>query len=108
MRRIAISFLLLILVAGARAQFDTATVLGTVTDPSGAVVARCNVVLRNTATAVELTAATDDRGEYRFVDVSVGPYELKLTAQGFHGAAAKFDLTVGARQRVDVQMKMPR
>ncbi len=106
MRRIAISFLLLILVAGARAQFDTATVLGTVTDPSGAVVARCNVVLRNTATAVELTAATDDRGEYRFVDVSVGPYELKLTAQGFQGAAAKFDLTVGARQRVDVQMKM--
>jgi outer membrane receptor protein involved in Fe transport len=106
MRRFAICILLVVLAASARAQFDTATVLGTVTDPSGAVVARCNVVLHNTATAEELTAATDDRGEYRFVDVSIGTYELKVTAQGFQAAAAKFELTVGARQRVDVQLKV--
>ncbi len=106
MRRIAICFLLLVLVASARAQFDTATVLGTVTDPSGAVVAHCNVVLHNTATAAEQTAASDDRGEFRFVDVSIGPYELRVTAQGFQSAAAKFDLTVGAQQRVDVPLKV--
>ena len=89
MRRFAIYFLLLVLAASARAQFDTATVLGTVTDPSGAVVARGNVVLRNTATAVEQTAVTDDRGEFRFVDVSIGSYELKVTAQGFQGGCGK-------------------
>ncbi|MGB8846026.1 MAG: carboxypeptidase regulatory-like domain-containing protein, partial [Terracidiphilus sp.] len=106
MRRIAISFLLLVLVASARAQFDTATVLGTVTDPSGAVVAHGNVALRNTATAVEQTAVTNDRGEFRFVDVSIGVYELNVKAQGFQPAAAKFDLNVGAQQRVDVQLKV--
>ena len=106
MRRFILCLFLAVLAASARAQFDTATVLGTVTDPSGAVVARGNVVLHNMATAVEQTAVTDDRGEYRFVDVSIGSYELKVTAQGFQGAAATFELTVGARQRVDVQLKV--
>ena len=106
MRRFAICVLFVILAASLKAQFDTATVLGTVTDPSGAVVPRCQVALRDTATAVVLTAATDDRGEFRFIDVSVGPYELKVTAQGFQLAEAKFDLQVGARQRVDVQLKV--
>ena len=106
MRRFAICVLFGLLATGAKAQFDTATVLGTVTDPSGAVVPRCQVVLRNAATAVALTAATDDRGEFRFIDVSVGPYELKVSAKGFQPAAATFDLTVGAHQRVDVQLKV--
>jgi hypothetical protein len=106
MRRFAIMFVSLVLAASARAQFDAGTVLGTVTDPSGAVVAHGNVVLRNTATAVEQSAVTDDRGEYRFVDISIGSYELKVTAQGFDAAEAKFDLTVGARQRVDVRLKV--
>jgi len=106
MRRFGICILLVVLAASARAQFDTATLLGTVTDPSGAVVAHGNVVLHNAATAVEFTAATDDRGEYRFVDISIGTYELKVTAQGFQPAAARFDLTVGAHQRVDVQLKL--
>lgn len=106
MRRFAISFLLVVLAASARAQFDTATVLGTVTDPSGAVVAHSSVVLRNTATAVEQTAVTDDRGEYRFVDIPIGVYELRVTTRGFQTAEARFELTVGAHQRVDVQLKV--
>jgi hypothetical protein len=106
MRRFAIYILLLIPAVSAKAQFDTATVLGTVTDPSGAVVAHSNVVLHNTATAVEQTAVTDDRGEFRFVDISIGSYELKVTAKSFQPATAKFELTVGARQRVDVGLKV--
>jgi hypothetical protein len=104
MRRIAVFALLVVLAASARAQFDTATVLGTVTDPSGAVVPNCQVTLHNTATAALATATTDDRGEFRFVDMTVGSYELKVAVQGFQPAAAKFDLTVGAHQRVDVQL----
>jgi hypothetical protein len=92
--------------AFARAQFDTATVLGTVTDPSGAVVPHSQVALHNTATGALATATTDERGEFRFVDISIGPYELKVTAAGFQPAAAKFVLTVGAHQRVDVPLKV--
>jgi hypothetical protein len=90
----------------ARAQFDTATVLGTVTDPSGAVVPYCQVALHNTATGALATVATDDRGEFRFIDVSIGSYELKVTATGFQSAVAKFGLSVGAHQRVDVSLKV--
>jgi hypothetical protein len=104
MRRLAVLVILAALAVAARAQFDTATVLGTVTDPSGAVVPRAQVVLHNTATDAQFTAATDDRGEFRFVGVSVGPYQLKATAQNFQPAAASFDLTVGARQRVDLKL----
>jgi hypothetical protein len=106
MRRFAVVVLFVVLAASARAQFDAATVLGMVTDPSGAVVARGQVVLRNTATAATLTATTGEQGEFRFVDVPIGPYRLEISAQGFRGAAATFQLTVGARQRVDVQLQV--
>ncbi len=106
MRRFAIYILFSIVAVSAKAQFDTATVLGTVTDPSGAVVARCNVALRNTATAATLTAVTDGQGQFRFVDVPIGPYRLVASAQGFASAAATFELQVSARQRVDVQLKV--
>lgn len=106
MRRILVCVFLVVLAASARAQFDTATVLGTVTDPSGAVVPNCQVVLQSTATEAVFTAKTDDRGEFRFVDISIGPYQLKVTATGFQPAEAKFDLSVGARQRVDVQLRV--
>jgi hypothetical protein len=106
MRRLAVFVLLLVFAAGARAQFDTATVLGTVTDPSGAVVPRCQVALHNTATGAHSTSTTDDRGEFRFVDIAIGPYRLEVTAKGFQPAAAGFELTVGAHQRVDVSLKV--
>ena len=106
MRRFAVVLLFVLLAASARAQFDAATVLGMVTDPSGAVVARGQVVLRNTATAAALTATTGEQGEFRFVDVPIGAYRLEVTAQGFRPSAATFELTIGARQRVDVQLQV--
>jgi hypothetical protein len=106
MRRLAVFVLFVVFAICARAQFDTATVLGTVTDPSGAVVPHCQVALHNTATGALATVATDDRGEFRFIDVSIGSYELKVTATGFQSAVAKFGLSVGAHQRVDVSLKL--
>ena len=106
MRRLAVFVFLVVLAASARAQFDTATVLGIVTDPSGAVVSHSQVALRNTATGALSTATSDERGEFRFIDVPIGPYELKVTAAGFQVATAKFELTVGAHQRVDVPLRV--
>jgi hypothetical protein len=106
MRRLAMFVIIVVFATCARAQFDTATVLGTVTDPSGAVVPHCQVALHNTATGALDAATTDDRGEFRFVDISIGSYELKVTATGFQPASAKFELTVGAHQRVDVSLKV--
>jgi hypothetical protein len=106
MRRIAVFVFVAVFAVCARAQFDTATVLGTVSDPSGAVVPHCQVALHNTATGALATVTTDDRGEFRFVDISIGSYELKVAATGFQPATAKFELAVGAHQRVDVSLKV--
>src|ERR1035437_2877500 len=75
MRRVAVFVLFVVFAICARAQFDTATVLGTVTDPSGAVVPHCQVSLHNSATGALATVATDERGEFRFIDVSIVSYE---------------------------------
>jgi hypothetical protein len=106
MRRFLVFMLLVALAVSAKAQFDAATVLGTITDPSGAMVVRCQVVLRNTSTATVLTATTGGQGQFNFPDVPIGPYTLEATAQGFQPSAASFELTVGARQRVDVQLHL--
>jgi hypothetical protein len=106
MRRLAILVFMALFAIGARAQFDTATVLGTVTDPTGAVVANCRVELRNTATAVVQTALTDGQGQFRFIGVPVGPYRLEVTAQDFDTSVANFQVQVGAHQRVDAQLKV--
>ena len=75
MRRFFVFMLFIALAVTARAQFDAATVLGTVTDPSGARGSSRQVALRNTATETVLTAATGDQGQFRFVDVPVGPLQ---------------------------------
>src|SRR5262245_35976749 len=62
-------FLLLLLPPAAHAQFETASVVGTVRDSSGAVVPDAKVTLTNTATGVSLTRTTTGEGNYEFVTV---------------------------------------
>ena len=74
--------LVLLLPSTARAQFDTATVLGTVRDPNGAVVPGATVTLRNPATGTAVTAQTDEDGGYQFLNVKIGIYEVSAEVQG--------------------------
>ena len=106
MRWIAATILFLATATAAIAQFDSATVLGTVTDPSGAVVAHSQVKVRNTATGLERTAETGEQGQYQLANLPIGPYRLEATAQGFQTAATTFELAVGAHQRVDVKLQV--
>ena len=95
---------LLLLATSAFAQFD-ATVLGTVTDPSGSLVAGAQVKLVNTQTGVSESARTAGDGEYRFLSVPVGSYTVTVQAGGFQTATTDaFVVNVGARQRVDVRL----
>jgi hypothetical protein len=97
----------LILACAAFAQFDTATVLGTVRDSSGAVVPGASVTLRNVATGIAATAVTDDAGNYQFLTVRIGTYMVRAELQGFSAAVAEnVSVTVNARQRVDLTMQV--
>ncbi|HZS54816.1 MAG TPA: TonB-dependent receptor, partial [Bryobacteraceae bacterium] len=89
------------------AQFESGTVLGTVRDPSGGSVANAQVTLENTKTGVVLQSKTDQNGDYEFVNVRLGAYRVRVEAPGFQTANTDpFDLTVNARQRVDLGLQI--
>jgi hypothetical protein len=89
------------------AQFETAEFLGTVTDPSGSAVAGASVTLTNQDTAIQVKTLTDGNGNYDFFNVKVGRYTVTVEHAGFAKAsAADISVNVGARQRVDLVMKI--
>lgn len=91
----------------AGAQFDTAEVLGTVKDPNGATISGATVVLTNSAKGIKAARQTDASGSYEFTNVQVGDYTLTIRANGFQTSITdRFTVNVGARQRVDVGLKL--
>src|SRR5258708_10847360 len=114
MNKITTSFAILatlsfIVMAGvvAHAQVTGATLSGTVTDPSGAVVSGAAVSTRNTATAVVRDATTDSAGLYTIRNLVPGDYEVRVTATGFSTAVqSNLSLAVGQQQQLNFSMKV--
>lgn len=89
------------------AQFDTATVLGTIRDSSGAVVPGATLTLTNVSTGITASTTADSEGNYQFQNVRVGIYTVKAELQGFSTAEAKdVQVTVNARLRVDLALQV--
>jgi hypothetical protein len=106
--RVSLFVLLGLLAAGiprASAQFDTASVVGTVKDASGATVPDAKVTLTNTQTGVSVVRTTTADGNYEFVTVRPGVYLVSAEKSGFSIALTdNVQVQVGARLRVDMQM----
>ena len=68
------------------AQFDAGTVLGTVRDSSGSVIAGAKVTLKNMATNATAVSTTDDGGNYQFLTVKIGDYKVQAEMGGFSTA----------------------
>jgi len=89
------------------AQFDTASVLGTVRDSSGALVPGARVALTNLDTGIEVARNTDQAGEYEFLAVHAGHYKIAAQMTGFAEVVANdVVVTVSARQRVDLVLSV--
>jgi hypothetical protein len=88
------------------AQYDTATVLGTVSDASAAVITGSNISLKNTATGVTAVRTSNQSGEYEFTSVLPGEYVLTTAATGFKTESTNFSVAVGTRQRVDMKLQV--
>src|SRR5690348_3723293 len=56
---------------------------GTVTDPSGAIVAGASVTATDIAKGIKRTVTTDSNGEYRFPGVAPAVYSISVTKSGF-------------------------
>jgi hypothetical protein len=105
MKKCLIALAALLCATPSFAQFETATVVGTVRDSSGAVVADARVTLTNRDTGVTAERLTDANGSYEFFTVRIGRYLVSAEKTGFSIAVVDdVQVTVGARQRVDLTM----
>lgn len=98
--------LLMFVVPVSHAQFDSAVVLGTIRDTSGAGIPGVTVKLTNVSRGTVLSVAASGNGSYEFSSVQVGDYVLTAEAPGFQATkTSAFTVVVQARQKVDVMLK---
>src|SRR6266478_2146948 len=84
---------------------QSATVVGTITDPSGGSVAGVTVTITSASTGAVKTFTTNESGQYVAADLAIGHYSIKANAAGFKVVEQKdVTLTVGDRLRIDFQM----
>ena len=107
--RLAVFVLLsgLVLLTPVQAQVLYGTVVGDVTDQSGAVVPNAAVTITNTATGVTRDSKTDDGGRYSIGNALPGTYDLKVTVAGFRGVSRSgVDVSVNTVARVDIKLEV--
>jgi hypothetical protein len=91
----------------AAAQFDSAAVLGTISDAKGGVISGASITLLNLNTGISAKTTTDGVGSYLFPTVKIGTYRVTAEAQGFvQGVADNVAVTVNARQRIDLMLRV--
>src|SRR5579863_6916850 len=89
------------------AKAQNATIVGTITDPSGAAVPNVKVSATSVETGLVSTAVTGDSGSYVMPELKIGHYDVKAEASGFKVAEQKgLVLQVGDRTRIDFQMQL--
>ena len=89
------------------AQVAGATLSGTVTDASGAVIPNATLSIRNTATGVEMAVSTNADGLFTAPNLLPGSYDVTVSAPGFQTRVQSgITLTVGARQVLNVTMQV--
>src|ERR1039458_8100921 len=86
--------LVLCLAGAALAQPDTARVIGTITDATGAVLPNATVTITDSGTGRENSTKTNGSGEYVFNALPIGKYHEEVRQEGFKTAAADFTLEV--------------
>jgi hypothetical protein len=89
------------------AQATYGSIIGTVTDASGAVIPNAAVTLTNTGTSERRTGASDGFGNYQFVNLIPGRYKVEAEAGGFkRWTRDQIAVEVQAAVRIDIRMEV--
>jgi len=94
-----------LLPAVAAAQAVTGTILGLITDSTGAVMPGATVVLTNTGTGLLRVVTTDNNGEFTAPSLPTGTYSVKAELSGFK-TVTRPDIPLGVDQRVRIDVKL--
>src|SRR5260370_29916206 len=111
MKHIALGIAFLVLASAPasllRAQVDTATIVGTVQDSSGGVVASASVTATAVDTNIKVASRTDSAGNYVITPLRIGGYSVVVEAQGFKKEThSDLVLQVQDRLRVDFTLQV--
>jgi hypothetical protein len=88
-------------------QGANGTITGTVTDPSGAVIADARIQVKNNANGQVYTAVSTATGNYSVLQVPVGTYDLSATVAGFKTYnRVGLDLAAAQTMRIDVPLEV--
>ena len=89
------------------AQVTGATLSGTVSDMSGAMVPKAEISIKNISTGITSALTSDASGFYTLPNLLPGPYEVTASARGFATALQRgITLTVGAEQVLNFSLKV--
>jgi hypothetical protein len=101
----ALCLVMLAAVPASWAQTVSGTILGSVTDPSGAVISNAKVTLINEGTGLTRTVTTDTNGEYVAPSLPTGHYTVMSEITGFKTLTMS-NVEVGVDQRVRIDLKL--
>src|SRR5688500_14857221 len=93
------AILLLILLLSTQAYAQNATVGGTVSDATGALIPGVEVTARNTGTGIVNTTITNESGTYNFANLQTGTYEINAALSGFQTSVYN-NVVLGVAQQV--------
>ena len=89
------------------AQVSTASVQGMIRDGSGATIPGASLTLRNRGTGIEQTTSSNNSGEYVFVNIPPGPYDLQVSKPGFQSARQEgFSLSVSQSANLNFTLQV--
>jgi hypothetical protein len=95
------------LASAASAQVTTATIVGTITDSSGAALPGATVTARNVDTGFNRTAPSNEDGAYRLEFLPIGRYVVEVSLSGFKTATRSgIVLSVNDTARVDASLSV--
>ena len=95
-----------LLVRSAFGQTTNATLGGTVSDATGALIPGVNVTATNTQTGIISTALTNESGAYQFASIQPGTYKITAELQGFQTQVSQIDLAVSQVVRLNFTLQV--
>jgi hypothetical protein len=99
--------LVLIVCVSLLAQADRGSVAGTISDTTGAVVPGISLTLRNAATNLTYSAASNENGGYSFQNLPIGNYSLSAEVKGFQRQEVKgIEVQVNQQAKIDLVMRI--
>ncbi|PYT27863.1 MAG: TonB-dependent receptor [Acidobacteria bacterium] len=87
------------------AQTTTGSILGTVSDPTGAIIGGATVTIANMDTGIAVKTSTDSTGNYVVTPLAIGRYSVTVEASGFK-KSVRTDITVNVQDRVRVDVAL--